>query len=164
MGLDSKNVYLLLGSNLGNRKSLLADAIGAIDQRIGVVFAKSSWYETAAWGNEDQPSFLNIAVGLKTALEPLQVLTEALAIEQELGRVRHEKWGSRLIDIDIILFGDLVVDLGPTLQIPHPQMQYRKFVLEPLAEIAGTAIHPVFQQQVSEILSILDDNLTVTKI
>lgn len=164
MGLDSKNVYLLLGSNLGDREILMAEAVVAIEKRIGQVFAKSSYYETDAWGNEDQPSFLNVAVGLKTNLEPLQVLKEALSIELELGRVRHEKWGARLIDIDIILFEDLVVDMGAQLQIPHPQMQHRKFVLMPLAEIAGHVVHPVFQKQISEILSILDDNLTVTKI
>jgi 2-amino-4-hydroxy-6-hydroxymethyldihydropteridine diphosphokinase len=164
MQLDSENVYLLLGSNLGDRKALINEAIEQVEKHIGNVFVKSSVYETAAWGKEDQPGFLNIALGVKTKLDPLQVLKKALAIELELGRVRHEKWGSRLIDIDIILFGDRIVDMGDKLQIPHPQMHHRKFVLEPLAEIAAKSIHPVFKVSVSEILERLSDNLSVSKI
>ncbi|MNE68275.1 2-amino-4-hydroxy-6-hydroxymethyldihydropteridine pyrophosphokinase [compost metagenome] len=88
----------------------------------------------------------------------------ALAIESELGRVRHEKWAERLIDIDVIFYGNEIVDMGDRLQIPHPQMQYRKFVLEPLAEIASNYVHPVLQLKVSEILERLNDNLSVSKI
>ncbi|MNL43818.1 Bifunctional folate synthesis protein [compost metagenome] len=87
-----------------------------------------------------------------------------MAIELDLGRVRHEKWGSRLIDIDIIFFGKRIVDMGEQLQIPHPYMQDRKFVLEPMAEIAPDYVHPVFQLSVSEILERLSDNLSVSKI
>jgi 2-amino-4-hydroxy-6-hydroxymethyldihydropteridine diphosphokinase len=164
MQFDSKNVYLLLGSNLGDREMLLTEAVEQIGNRVGPVFSRSSVYETAAWGKVDQPSFLNMAVGVNTMLSPLEVLREVLAIEEELGRVRKEKWGSRLIDIDVILFADQIVNIGAQLQIPHPQMQYRRFVLEPLTEIAGEVIHPILQKSVSEILGILDDNLTVTKI
>lgn len=164
MELDTENVYLLLGSNLGDRNALINDAIRQIEQRIGVVFKRSSLYETAAWGNPDQPAFLNIAVGVRTMLSPLEVLQEVLDIESALGRVRHEKWGARLIDIDIILYGNQIVDMGEQLQIPHPQMQYRKFVLEPLAEIAGECVHPLLKLNVSEILKRLSDNLSVSKI
>ncbi|WP_316840158.1 2-amino-4-hydroxy-6-hydroxymethyldihydropteridine diphosphokinase [Pedobacter gandavensis] len=164
MDLDSKNVYLLLGSNLGDREELLRDAVLQLGEQVGEVFAQSSFYETAAWGKTDQPAFINQAVGLKTTLSPLEVLKTVLGIEAELGRVRKEKWGARLIDIDVILYADEVVDLGEELQVPHPQMQYRKFVLIPLAEIAGGLIHPVIGKRVSEILAILEDNLTVTKI
>jgi len=164
MELDSENVYLLLGSNLGDRNELINAGLKQIELRIGTVFGISSFYETAAWGKEDQPSFLNVAVGIKTSLSPLEVLEKALEIELELGRVRHEKWGERLIDIDVIFYGNRIVDMGERLQIPHPQMQYRKFVLEPLAEIASKYVHPVLQLNISEILGRLNDNLSVSKI
>lgn len=164
MELDSENVYLLLGSNLGNRNELINAALEQIELCIGRVFSTSSFYETEAWGKEDQPSFLNVAVGVKTVLSPLEVLEMALEIELRLGRVRHEKWGERLIDIDVIFYGNEVVDMGERLQIPHPQMQYRKFVLEPMAEIASKYVHPVLLLNISEILERLNDNLSVSKI
>lgn len=164
MQLDNKKVYLLLGSNLGDRRQLIDEAIIHIEAAIGAIVAQSSYYETAAWGREDQPGFLNVAIGVDTILSPMQVLENALRIEQDLGRVRLEKWGSRLIDIDLILFDDLVVDEGLVLQIPHPQMQYRKFVLEPLAEIAPHYKHPLLQKTILELLESLDDNLAVSKI
>lgn len=164
MELDTENVYLLLGSNLGDRNRLLREGIKLIELHIGPVFKASSIYETAAWGKEDQPAFLNVAVGVKTSLSPVEVLAQALAIETALGRVRHEKWGQRLIDIDVIFYGNRIVDIGTELQIPHPQMQYRKFVLQPLSEIAPKHVHPVLQLSVSEILERLNDNLSVSKI
>ncbi len=162
--LDTKMVYLLLGSNLGDRKAILQEAIKEIETNIGVVKAISSIYETAAWGREDQPAFLNQALSVQTMLTPVQVLDQALWIEKELGRIRLEKWGARLIDIDVILYGEEVIDLKDRLQIPHPQMQNRRFVLQPLAEIAGDVVHPVFNQTITEILLNLADNLGVSKI
>lgn len=164
MIFDTKKVYLLLGSNLGEREQLINNAIKQIALEIGEVFIKSSVYETAAWGNENQPSFLNIALGVNTKLTPVEVLNKALEIELQLGRVRHEKWGSRLIDIDLIFYDDIVVDMGGELQIPHPQMQYRKFVLEPLAQIAPDYVHPVLKITIREVLERLHDNLSVSRI
>lgn len=164
MELDSKKVYLLLGSNLGDRMQLINDAVNKINVKIGTVFTQSSVYETAAWGKEEQPLFLNVALGIETTLSPLEVLKKSLEIEKELGRVRDEKWGSRLIDIDVIFYGELIVSEQDILQIPHPQMQFRKFVLQPLAEIAPDYFHPILRKSVSELLQSLPDNLTVSKI
>jgi len=161
--LDNKMVYLLLGSNLGDSAALLEEAIEAIAKRIGTLSRRSAVYETQAWGKEDQPNFLNQAIAVETNLSPLEVLEQALWIEKELGRVRLERWGARLIDIDVILYGNEVVDIEDKLQVPHPQMQNRRFVLEPLAEIAGAALHPILNQTISEILLNLNDTLEVSK-
>lgn len=164
MGLDQFSAYLLLGSNLGDRKLLLINALSLIEQKAGAIFAKSSFYETEAWGKTDQPDFVNMAVGIKTDLPGLKLLRVLLNIEQELGRVRLEKWSERLIDIDLILYGNEIIDFGDELQVPHPQMQNRKFVLAPLAEIAPEVVHPILKKTVSEILAILTDSLSVSKI
>jgi len=163
MELDLRKTYLLLGSNLGDRELYLTDAIKLIEQRVGVVFIKSAIYETEAWGKTDQPRFLNLALGVQTALSAIDLLHTVLKIEEQLGRVRHEKWGSRLIDIDVILYNDEVIDIGDELKIPHPEMQNRKFVMQPLAEIAPNEMHPILKKSVSEILKNLNDTLSVAK-
>jgi 2-amino-4-hydroxy-6-hydroxymethyldihydropteridine diphosphokinase len=164
MLFDTKVVYLLLGSNLGDRHHLIEEAIDLISNRIGVVTSRSSFYETAAWGKEDQPAFLNVAVAVTTKLGALAVLEHALFIELELGRVRKEKWGARLIDIDLIFYGDEIINIPEKLYIPHPEMHNRKFVMVPLAEIAGTVTHPVLRKTVYELLQELTDNLPVLKV
>jgi len=164
MQLEKQKTYLLLGSNLGDRESYLNNALKLIAEKVGKIKSRSSTYETAAWGKTDQPGFLNIAVEVETSLTPLALLKTVLGIEESLGRVREEKWGARLIDIDIILYGSEIISIADQLQIPHPEMQNRKFVMEPLAEIAPDLIHPLLGKSVSEILASLTDNLSVSKI
>ncbi|TDQ08341.1 2-amino-4-hydroxy-6-hydroxymethyldihydropteridine diphosphokinase [Pedobacter metabolipauper] len=164
MALDSENVYLLLGGNLGDRIKIINDAVRQIEIGIGEVTARSSVYETEAWGNTNQPGFLNVALEVKTILPPLAVLKKALEIEHNLGRVRLEKWGSRLIDIDLIFYGSQIIDIADVLQVPHPHMHERKFVLKPLAEIAPDLLHPVFNKSIATLLAGLSDHLAVSKI
>lgn len=155
--------YLLTGGNMGNRRENLAKAFESIKKDCGPVLKASSIYETAAWGKNDQPSFLNQVLEIEMALTPPQLLKTILHIEEKIGRVRQEKYGPRIIDIDILLFNDEVHQL-PMLKIPHPQLQNRRFVLAPLAEIAPDLIHPVLKKTIAELLAICPDKLAVKKI
>lgn len=162
--LEYRTAYLLLGGNLGKREDNLQQAIKLISSKIGEVESISSVYETAAWGKTDQPSFLNQAVAVKTNLQPLAILHEALEIEHTLGRIRDVKWGERLIDIDLILIGSEVINIADQLQVPHPHMQHRRFVMAPLAEIAPGVFHPVLKKTIKEILENITDKLDVKKL
>ena len=133
--------YLLTGSNLGDRNEFLDKALEKIKAKAGQVLAVSSIFESAPWGKTDQPSFLNQAIKLSTALSPIDLLKVLLNIETELGRIRAEKYGPRLIDIDILLYGDLCLQ-EDQLQLPHPQLPNRRFALLPLLELSPELVHP----------------------
>jgi 2-amino-4-hydroxy-6-hydroxymethyldihydropteridine diphosphokinase len=160
---DKNTSHLLLGSNLGNREKFISDALLLIEEQVGEILLTSAIYETAAWGNTDQPNFLNLAIVVQTALSPLQLLEAVLAIEQRLGRIREERWGARVIDIDIIFYGNEIIDVPQKLQIPHPELQNRRFVLLPLNEITPNFVHPILGQNISKLLVNLTDELTVFK-
>lgn len=157
------SIYLLLGSNQGDRLTNLKEARQLLNERIGGLVRSSSLYLTAAWGDIEQPNFYNQVVEIKTGLFPAELLEHILEIELLLGRTRSEKWGPRLIDIDILYYSDLKLDTQ-TLVIPHPQIQNRRFALEPLTEIAPDFVHPILMATQQELLEKCNDRLAVTRI
>lgn len=160
----SRLVYLSLGSNLGDRAGHLRDAIARLE-KVGRVVAASSFYETEPVEFTDQPWFVNSAVVLETNVSPDDLLKLLLAIEREMGRdrSREQKKGPRIIDLDILLFGNEVIDT-PELTVPHPAMHERRFVLEPLAEIAPNAIHPKLKKTIEQLWRELPEGQCVSKI
>ena len=155
--------YILLGSNIGQRKQYLNKAITAIQHRCGNLINQSAIYETAAWGNTKQASFLNQVIVLHTQLSPDELMQELLHIEEELGRIRTEKYGPRTIDLDILFYGNLVYH-SPKVTLPHPAIQDRRFVLIPLAELNARKIHPVYRKTINTLLNECADLLPVKKL
>ena len=143
--------YLALGSNLGDKEANLRRALELVQQRGVEVVKTSSFICTEPYGVTDQPQFLNGVCEVRTSLEPLELLQTLLEIEQEMGRVRLRHWGERNIDLDLLLYEDVVMDTEE-LKLPHPDMQNRDFVLLPLAEIAPEIIHPTLQKTISELV------------
>lgn len=143
-------VYLGIGSNLGNREENCLKAIKLLEERGISVRKVSSLYETEPWGVNDQPNFVNMASECETDLHPEELLRVIKDIEVEIGRRETFKWGPRVIDIDILLYDDLVYD-SPHLKIPHPLMSKRDFVLRPLSEIGPNKIHPLLKKTIREL-------------
>ena len=153
-------VYLLLGSNLGDRQAHLNTALKLIEEMAGTVLRNSSIYETAAWGKEDQAGFLNQALLVETTLQPEVLLDTLLNCEKYCGRLRKEKWDARTIDIDILYYDDIVFDTE-NLKIPHPLIQERRFVLVPMVEIASHLVHPILKMSQKQLLEKCEDQLEV---
>ena len=156
-------LFLHTGSNLGNRAENLKIATNYISEEIGSLVKASAVYETKPWGIENQPDFLNQALEIATHYDPFEVLDRILNIEKKMGRKREIKWGERLIDIDILFYGDEIIQ-APRLNIPHPYLHHRNFVLIPLLEIAPQFRHPVLQASIQELYSTSQDPLEVEAI
>jgi 2-amino-4-hydroxy-6-hydroxymethyldihydropteridine diphosphokinase len=154
--------YLLLGSNMGNSRQLLTDAIQQIELHTGKLIRASRLYSTAAWGNTNQPDFLNQVIVIETKQSAHETLKSILAIEEKMGRIRTIKNAPRIIDIDILFFNKEII-LQPDLIVPHPEIQNRRFVLIPLNELSPQLIHPVLNKSVHQLLALCSDQLNVKK-
>src|SRR4030043_595504 len=156
--------FLGLGTNLGDREENLRKAIAMIGESIGTVVLCSSVYETEPWGFQSENEFLNAVIKVKTSLKPSGLLGRILMIEAQLGRLREGKgYSSRIIDIDILLYGNEIIK-KKGLQIPHPLIQDRRFTLVPLCDIAPEMVHPVLRKTFKELLEECKDESSVKKI
>ena len=155
--------YLLTGGNTGNREQHLQQAIELISQKCGIIRKQSSLYETAAWGKTDQPAFLNQALLLHTDMEAPELMQVLLSIEELMGRHREEKYGPRIIDIDVLLFNNSLLQ-SPLITVPHPELANRRFALTPLAEIAPNHKHPLLHKTIRQLLKECFDTLPVKRI
>ena len=158
-----KGIYLLLGSNLGDNRTMLQKAARLIDLKIGKIINSSSIYRTKAWGISNQPDFLNQVMEVESLLSAPEILTLVNKIEKQLGRVRHIKWHARLIDIDILYYGSQIINTE-TLVVPHPENENRNFVLVPMVELAPDLLHPVNHLTQQQLLDQCRDELDVEKI
>jgi len=154
--------YLLIGGNTGNRSGYLRQAAAFINQFAGTITRYSAVYETAAWGKTDQEAFLNQALELETSREAAPLMQILLHIEEQMGRKRLEKYGPRVIDIDMLLYNDAIIS-SPLLTVPHPELAGRRFALEPLNEIAGPYVHPIVKKTIAQLLAECPDPLPVKK-
>jgi 2-amino-4-hydroxy-6-hydroxymethyldihydropteridine diphosphokinase len=152
--------YLLIGSNMGNRVQNIGLAKDLIQLSVGAIASASSVYETAAWGKQDQPDFLNQVIIVKTKLKAEACMKKILLIENAMGRIRRKKNDPRIIDIDILFFNNEIIN-EDALTIPHPELHNRKFVLIPMNELSPDLIHPVLNQSIQYLLSNSKDELEV---
>lgn len=153
---------MLIGGNVGNRQQNMKIAAAIINENCGTIVQFSALYETAAWGNTDQPAFLNQALVLETPYEAAELMSQLLLCEEKMGRKRTEKYGPRIIDMDILLF-NAEIHHSAHITIPHPALPARKFALIPLNEIAPDYFHPILRKTIHELLLECTDPLNVNK-
>ena len=157
-------LYILLGGNLGDKQKVLSEARIRLNKLLGKITAQSSVYETEPWVFESADLFWNQVLEISTSLSPKEVLRQTQQIELQMGRIRKEsQYDSRIIDIDILFFGDKVIE-SENLIVPHPRIQERKFALVPLNEIAPGLMHPVIQKSIGQLLDECTDPLKVSPI
>lgn len=164
--MESTNpVTLILGGNRGDVMSTIFKALDLLAYDVGPIIKRSGFYETAPWGFSDQNNFVNLVAELETSLRPRQLLSRILAIEQDLGRIRQksEGYSGRTIDIDILFYGDAIIN-EDGLIIPHPRMKERRFVLVPLEEVSPEKVHPVLKKTVNQMLNDCSDQLEVKRL
>lgn len=161
--MDSYRTVISLGTNMGDRLQHLKTAVKKFGESAGRVIQISSVYETEAWGIQGQQAFYNQVMLCSTTLLPRELLNALLDIEMEMGRIREVKWGPRLIDLDILYYENRIIN-EPGLQIPHPFISQRRFILVPLAETAPEWKHPVSGLTAEELLPLCDDKLEVWKL
>ncbi len=157
----SKGIYILLGSNLGDREQNLGLALNKISTGVGRILAQSSIYQSDPWGISQQPQFLNQVAEVNSRNAPEQVLQKLLAIETELGRERLEKWGPRSIDLDILFFNNRIIQTEKLI-VPHPGIAMRRFTLVPICEIAPNFFHPLLEKTCQQLLKECTDPLKVS--
>jgi 2-amino-4-hydroxy-6-hydroxymethyldihydropteridine diphosphokinase len=158
--MSMADIYLITGSNQGDRFAILNAAKMALSERVGNIISETAIYETAPWGKTDQPSFLNQVLHLQTALMPAELLNVCLGIEKEHGRRRKQQWEARTLDIDILFYNqEVIIEEG--LIVPHPHLHERRFVLEPLNALIPNWVHPVLNLSVRQLLALCHDKLPV---
>lgn len=150
--------FLLLGGNLGDREDNLAAAASLLHAQVGPVANRSAMYETEAWGGVNQPDYLNQALEIQTEHSAESLLSSCLRIEEQLGRIRQDRWESRLIDIDILFYNTLIINTSE-LTLPHPRLHTRRFALTPMVELAPEFRHPILNLSMQELLEQCDDPL-----
>jgi 2-amino-4-hydroxy-6-hydroxymethyldihydropteridine diphosphokinase len=152
--------FILLGTNLGDKRANLQQAILSISANLISIVSYSDTYETAAWGNTNQDNFYNQVIELNTELSATDLLQKLLQIETQMGRIRNQKWEARIIDLDILYFNNEIIDTE-NLKVPHPYLHVRRFTLAPLVQIAPEFLHPVFNKTNTALLENCSDNSEV---
>jgi 2-amino-4-hydroxy-6-hydroxymethyldihydropteridine diphosphokinase len=153
-------VYLLFGSNMGDRVANIENAVTHLEKSGILPIKLSSWYQTEPWGNREQAKFINRAGQFRAKVSPGELMRLILKTEHEMGRRRTKKWEPRIIDVDILLFADRII-VQKNLQVPHPEMEKRKFALVPLSEIAPGLLHPSLKKNIKQLLAECVDTMSV---